>query len=67
LLVLKGNVFIHPCAQGFFIAEFDLQEDKDLIFSSIPWLWGCSSLCMMPWYPFFLSFRGFLIFGTCLV
>jgi hypothetical protein len=34
LPVLKGDVFIHPCAQGFFIVEFDLQEDKDLIFSS---------------------------------
>jgi hypothetical protein len=34
--VLKGDVFIHPCAQGFFIVEFDLQEDRDLIFSSGP-------------------------------
>jgi hypothetical protein len=36
LPVLKGDVFIHPCAQGFFIFEFDLQEDRDLIFSSAP-------------------------------
>jgi hypothetical protein len=36
LPVLKGEVFIHPCAQGFFIVEFDLQEDKDLIFSLGP-------------------------------
>jgi hypothetical protein len=53
LPVLKGEVFIHPCAQGFFIVEFDLQEDKDLIFSSGPWFWGCSGLCMKPWSPSF--------------
>jgi hypothetical protein len=37
LPVLKGEVFIHPCAQRFFIVEFDIQEDKDLIFSYDPW------------------------------
>jgi hypothetical protein len=53
LSVLKGDVFIHPCAQGFFIVEFDLQDDKDLIFSSGPWFWGSSGLCMKPWSPSF--------------
>jgi hypothetical protein len=50
---LKGDVFIHPCARGFFIAEFDLKEDRDLIFSYGPWFWGSSGLCLKPWTPSF--------------
>jgi hypothetical protein len=36
LPVLKGDVFIHPRAQWFFIVEFDIQDDKYLTFSSSP-------------------------------
>jgi hypothetical protein len=35
-LKLKEEAFIYPCAKGFFIVEFDLVEDRDLILNSDP-------------------------------
>jgi hypothetical protein len=34
---LKEEAFIYPCANGFFIVEFDLVEDRDLILNYGPW------------------------------
>jgi hypothetical protein len=33
---LKEEAFIYPCAKGFFIVEFDLAEDRDLILNLDP-------------------------------
>jgi hypothetical protein len=33
---LKEEAFIYPCEKGFFIVEFDLVEDKDLILNFGP-------------------------------
>lgn len=51
--LIKEDLFIHPCSKGFFIAEFDLAADQDLILASCPWFWGNSGLCMMVWTPCF--------------
>jgi hypothetical protein len=51
--IMQQQAFIHPCAKGFFIVEFDIQEDRDLIFNSGPWFWGNSGLFMKPWSPSF--------------
>jgi len=51
--VMQQEAFIHPCAKGFFIVKFDLQEDHDLIFNSRPWFWGNSGLFMKPCSPSF--------------
>jgi hypothetical protein len=48
---IKEEDFIYPYAKGFFIVEFDLAEDMDLILNSGPWFWGNSRLCMKPWTP----------------
>jgi hypothetical protein len=34
--LIKEYFFIHPCLKGFFIAEFDLAADRDLILDSCP-------------------------------
>jgi hypothetical protein len=57
---LKGDVFIFHFSQGFFIVEFDLQEDKYLIFSFGPWFWGSYILCMKPWSLSFNSSKDSL-------
>jgi hypothetical protein len=31
---MQKEAFIHPCAKGFFIIEFEIEEDRDLIFNS---------------------------------
>jgi hypothetical protein len=51
--LIKEDLFIHPCPKGFFIAEFDLAADRDLILASGPWFWGNSGLCLMVWTPCF--------------
>jgi hypothetical protein len=43
---MQKQDFIHPCAKGFFIVEFDIEEDHDLILSSGLWFWGNSGLFM---------------------
>lgn len=40
--MIKKKVFIRPHAKGFFIVEFDIAEDKDLILDAGPWFWGNS-------------------------
>jgi hypothetical protein len=45
---IKGEVFIFPCAKGFFIVMFDNAHDMDLILKTGPWFWGKSGLCMKP-------------------
>jgi len=52
---MQEQAFIHPCAKGFFIVEFDIEEDRDLILNLGPWFWGNSILCMKPWTPFNLA------------
>jgi hypothetical protein len=32
--IMQQQAFIHPCAKGFFIVEFDIEEDRDLILNS---------------------------------
>jgi hypothetical protein len=51
--VMQQESFIHPCAKYFFIVEFNLREDRDLIFNSGSWFWGNSGLFMKPWSPSF--------------
>jgi hypothetical protein len=51
--IMQQQAFIHPCAKGFFIVEFDIEEDRDLILNSGLWFWGNSGLCMKPWTPSF--------------
>jgi len=50
---MKHEDFIHLCSKGFFIVEFDMQEDHDLGFNLGMWFWGNSGLCMKPWSPSF--------------
>jgi hypothetical protein len=50
---MQQEAFIHLCAKFFFIVEFDLQEDHDLIFNSGSWFWGNSCSFMKPWSPSF--------------
>ena len=50
---VQHQAFIHHCAKGFFIVEFNIEEDHDLILNSSPWFWGNSGLCMKPWNPSF--------------
>jgi hypothetical protein len=51
--LIKEYLFIHPCPKGFFIVEFDLAADRDVILDSCPWLWGKSGFFMMVWTPCF--------------
>jgi hypothetical protein len=51
--IMQEQAFIHPCAKGFFIVDFDIEEDRDLILNLGPWFWGNSGLCMKPWTPSF--------------
>jgi hypothetical protein len=32
--IMQQQAFIHPCAKGFFIVEFNIEEDRDLILNS---------------------------------
>jgi hypothetical protein len=43
---MQQQAFIHPCAKVFFIVEFDIEEDHDLILSSGLLFWGNSGLFM---------------------
>jgi hypothetical protein len=38
--IMQQQAFIHPCAKGFFIVEFDIEEDRDLILNSGPVVLG---------------------------
>jgi hypothetical protein len=51
--IMQQQSFIHPCVKGFFIVEFDIEEDRDLILSSGSWFWGNLGLFMKPWSPSF--------------
>jgi hypothetical protein len=51
--IMKKKSLINPYAKCFFIVEFDIQEDHDVIFKSGMWFWGKSGLCMKPWSPSF--------------
>ena len=37
---------IYPCARGFFVIDFDNQEDRSTIEKVGPWFWGNSGLFM---------------------
>lgn len=50
---MHQQTFIHPCIKGFFIVEFKIEEDQDLVLSLGLWFWGNSGLFMKPWSPSF--------------
>ena len=50
---MQQQAFIHPCAKGFFIVEFKIEEGHDLILNYGLWFWGNSGFCMKPWTPVF--------------
>ena len=51
--LLQQTFSIYPCARGFFVIDFDNQEDKSTIVEVGPWFWGSSGLFMQPWNPNF--------------
>ena len=50
---MQQQAFVHPCAKGFFIVEFDIEEDRDLILNLGLWFSGKSGFGMKPWTPSF--------------
>ena len=44
--LLQQPFSIYPCAWGFFVIDFDKQEDRSIIEEAGPWFWGNSSLFM---------------------
>ena len=49
---MQQQDFIHPCAKVFFIVEFDIEEDHDLILSLGLLFWGNLGLFMKRQSPF---------------
>jgi hypothetical protein len=49
---MQQQAFIHPCAKGFFIVEFDIEEDQDLIFNSRSMVLGKLRFVHETWTPF---------------
>jgi len=61
--MINENVFIRPHAKGFFIVEFDIAEDKDLILDAGPWFWGNSWFVHEAMISLFQPFNSFS--STC--
>ena len=51
--ILQQTFSIYPCAWGFFVIDFDNQEDKSTIVEVGLWFWGSSGLFMQQWNPNF--------------
>ena len=51
--LLQQRFSIYPCARGFFVIDFDKQEDKYIIEEAGPWFRGSSGLFMQHWSPTF--------------
>ena len=51
--LLQQPFSIYPCARGFFVIDFDKQEDRSIIEAVGPWFWGSSGLFMQHWNPTF--------------
>jgi hypothetical protein len=51
--LLHQTFSIYPCARGFFVIDFDNQEDRYTIVEAEPWFWGSSGLFMQHWSPTF--------------
>lgn len=58
--MIKKKVFIRPHAKGFFIVEFGIAEDKDLILDAAHGFGETHGLCMKPWSLSFNHLTDFL-------
>lgn len=47
------NYQILLCSKGFFIVQFELQEDCQKVITQGPWFWGRAGLFLTPWFPEF--------------
>ena len=47
------NCQILLCSKGFFVVQFDSQEDYQKIIEQGPWFWGRAGLFLTPWFPDF--------------
>jgi len=41
------------CSKGFFVVQFESQEDYQKILMQGPWFWGRAGLFITPWFPEF--------------
>jgi len=41
------------CSKGFFIVQFEKQEDCQKVITQGPWFWGRAGLFITPWFPEF--------------
>jgi len=41
------------CSKGFFVVQFESQEDYQKILVQGPWFWGRAGLFITPWFPEF--------------
>jgi len=48
-----NNCQILLCSKGFFIVQFELQEDCQKVITQGPWFWGRAGLFLTPWFPEF--------------
>ncbi|GLJ41482.1 hypothetical protein SUGI_0858510 [Cryptomeria japonica] len=51
--LLAGELFICPCAKGFFLVVCSSREDRGLLLQKGPWSWDKAYLCLKPWYSDF--------------
>lgn len=47
------NYDICPCADGFFVFQFDHLKYMDYVINEGPWFWGMEGLFITPWFPAF--------------
>ncbi|GLJ11720.1 hypothetical protein SUGI_0175380 [Cryptomeria japonica] len=50
---LEDEICLFPYARGFFIIEFESNNDKEWVLKNGAWIYHGDFLCMKPWYPAF--------------
>ena len=58
--LLQQTFSIYPCARGFFVINFDNQEDRSTIVEVWPWFWSSLGLLMQHWSPNFNPTTAFI-------
>lgn len=51
--LLITNCDLYLCFKGFFIIQFDTQQDMEKFLNEGPWFWGRVGLFVTPWFPKF--------------
>lgn len=49
----RPNYDIYLCYKGFFIVQFNTQEEIEIVMKNGPWFWGRVGLFITPCFPYF--------------